>query len=359
MSLHIDVIQSTTPRPRPPAGEPLGFGRYFSDHMFTARWSSELGWHQHAVGPYGSLSLDPAAGVFHYGQAIFEGMKVFARQGDDAALFRPADHAQRMAEGAARVCMPSLPAADLVEAAKALSRLDRSWIPEGPNAALYLRPTLVASEPFLGVRPAQRYVLFIIASPVGSYYAQGQKPVKIWVERDQVRAPRGGLGAVKAGANYVASLQAAETAKRAGYDQVLWLDGHDHAALEEVGTMNVFARIRDVLITPPLSDSILSGITRKSVIALAERAGIAVEERAVRLQELTEAQAKGELQELFGTGTAAVVSPIGELALGADQRLVINGGETGEISRWLYEQITGIQRGELPDPFGWMVSINS
>lgn len=359
MTAQIEVTLTDAPRPRPPAGEPLGFGRYFTDHMFVARWDAARGWHGHQVRPYGSLSLDPASGVFHYGQAIFEGMKAFTRPSGGAALFRADAHAQRMEAGARRVCMPPLPAEDLIEGARALCRADRSWIPtEGANVALYLRPTLVASEPFLGVRPAQQYVLFIIASPVGSYYAQGQKPVRIWVERHQVRAPRGGLGAVKAGANYVASLQAAEAAKKAGYDQVLWLDGCDHATLEEVGTMNVFARIRDVLITPPLSDSILGGITRASIIALAQRHGIAVEERALSVQELVEAHSRGDLQEMFGTGTAAVVSPIGELALGADQKLVICNGETGEMARWLYTQITGVQRGDLPDLDGWMRPID-
>lgn len=351
---HIDITRTTTPRLRPTAD--LGFGRYFSDHMFVADWSTESGWHNPRITPYAPFSIDPAAGVLHYGQAIFEGLKAFRQADGGAAFFRPRRHAQRMIAGAGRVCIPAVPEEDFLAAARALARVEDDWIPSAPNSALYLRPTLIATEAFLGVRPAQRYMFFIIGSPVGSYYAQGQKPVKIYVERTQVRASKGGLGGVKAGANYVASLQAADQAKRAGFDQVLWLDGRDHAFIEEVGTMNLFARLGDTLVTPPLSDSILSGVTRDAVIALAKHANIRVEERPLALQEILDAHTSGHLRELFGTGTAAVISPIGTLCVD-DKNLTINNGETGDTSRWLYEHITGVQRGTTPDTFAWMERI--
>jgi len=357
MSLNIEISKTTTPKTRPAPDTELGFGRVFTDHMFRMDWEAGKGWFEPAIQPYGPLGIDPAAGAFHYGQAMFEGLKCFRRTDGSLAMFRPEKHAQRMATGAPRLCMPVLPPEDMLQAAMALVKIDADWVPAKEGTALYLRPTMVASEAFLGVRPANKYVFFIIASAVGSYYGgKGLKPVRIFVEVQQVRACRGGLGGVKAGANYVASLNAAQRAKKEGYDQVLWLDGQTHELLEEVGTMNLFAVVGDSLVTPPLSDSILPGVTRDSVLALAKDLGLKAEERPISMKELKVASQRGTLKEVFGTGTAAVISPVGELAL-TDEKLVINNGEVGPIATKLYEEITGIQRGTKPDTHGWMVPV--
>lgn len=356
MSLSIAVTRTTSPRPKPDPTAELGFGKYFSDHYFAMDWTTDRGWFDARIVPYAPLSLDPAAGVFHYGQAMFEGLKVFRRSDGSLALFRPEMHAGRMAAGAPRLCMPPPAVEDTLQAARALVKLDAEWVPRKDNTAMYLRPTLIATEGFLGVRPANKYLFFIIASPVGSYYGKGLKPVRIWVEAEQVRASRGGLGAVKAGANYVSSLFAAQRAKADGYDQVLWLDSQAHQLIEEVGTMNLFVVIGNSLITAPLSDSILAGVTRDSVLVLGKELGLTVEERAVSVKELGAAHKAGTLREVFGTGTAAVISSVGELA-SASEKLLINKGEPGPVALKLYEEITGIQRGTKPDRHNWMVPV--
>jgi branched-chain amino acid aminotransferase len=255
--------------------------------------------------------------------------------------------------------MPCPPEADMLEGLHALVKADADWVPSSPGTALYLRPTLIATEGFLGVRPATTFLYFVIASPVGNYYSgKSLKPVRIWVEKNDVRAPRGGLGATKAGANYAASLHAAQAAKKAGYDQVLWLDANEHELIEEVGTMNLFVVIGTTLVTPPLSDSILAGVTRDSVLALADDLGLKVEQRPLSVKELRAAHQAGTLTEVFGTGTAAVISPVGELAF-ANEKLIFNKGEPGPISLKLYERITGIQRGTLPDVHGWMAQLKA
>ncbi|MEW5741166.1 MAG: branched-chain amino acid aminotransferase [Myxococcota bacterium] len=350
--MEIGVTRTTTPKKRPPEAE-LGFGKHFTDHMFRADYTPEQGWHDARVQPYGSLGLDPAAGVFHYGQAMFEGLKAFRGVDGKVRLFRPEANAHRMATGAPRLCMEAPTEADMVKAFHALVRVDVDWVPRASATALYLRPTLVATEPFLGVRPATRFCFFIIASPVGAYFTGGMKAVKIWIEPTEVRAPRGGLGAVKAGANYAASLHAANEAKKKGFDQVLWLDGKDHEFIEEVGTMNFFVVLGRTLVTPPLSDSILAGVTRDSLITLARERGYTVEERALSVKELKSAHKAGIFKEAFGVGTAAVVSPVGELAFGAE-RLVINDGKPGSIAQDLYAELTAIQRAEKPDTHGWL-----
>jgi branched-chain amino acid aminotransferase len=352
MPLEIKTTKTATPKPRP-AESDLGFGRHFTDHAFLADFTEGKGWHDARIVPYPVLSLDPAASVLHYGQAMFEGMKAFRAADGSVHLYRLDKHAARMAEGAPRLCIPPFPVPDFVAAMKAFVSVERDSVPSSAGTSLYLRPTLIADEPFLGVRPSHHYVFFVIASPVGSYYGgDALKPVRIWVEREQVRAPRGGLGAVKAAANYVASLQAAVRAKSAGYDQVLWLDGKDHEFVEEVGTMNLFVVIGDTLVTPPLSDSILAGVTRDSILALAPSLGVKIEERPISMTELTDAHQKGTLREVFGSGTAAVISPVAELALG-DRNLTIGGGKPGEIALRFYEEISGIQRGTKADPGGW------
>ncbi len=354
--MNLPVRQTTTPRPKMKEAD-LGFGRVFADHMLIAEYTAEQGWQNARIEPYGPMSMDPAAGVFHYGQAMFEGLKAFRTADGGVSLFRPEHHCARMQRGAPRLCMPSVEPKLMQAWASQLVKVDEAWVPSSAGTALYLRPTLIATEGYLGVRPASRYTFFIISSPVGAYYAGGVKPVRIWVEREQTRAAHGGLGSVKAGANYAASLLAAQNAKKEGYDQVLWLDADKHEQIEEVGTMNLFAYVGDELVTPPLSDSILAGVTRDCVIQLARDAGIKVVERTITMSEVQAAHAKGSLKEVFGSGTAAVISPVGELALGGKTKLSINKGEVGPLAGRLYEEISGIQRGTRPDKYGWLTKV--
>lgn len=351
MAPAIRYEKTTTPRPRPPVND-LGFGKHFTDHMFQMDWTAEQGWHDPRVVPYGPLSLDPAAAVLHYGQAMFEGLKAFRLPDGGVHLWRLDAHVARMGHGTPRLCMPEPDPAMMAEGIRAVVRTDRDWVPSDPGTALYIRPTLIATEAFLGVRPSNRYLFFVILSPVGSYYGGGLRPVKIWIERGQTRAAPGGLGAIKAGANYAASLEAAMAAKKRGYDQVLWLDAKNHEMLEEVGTMNLFVRIGDELATAPLGDTILAGVTRDSVITLAREMGLEVRERAISVRELAEASQAGTLKEVFGTGTAAVISPVGELAF-EGSKIVINDNRVGELSQKLYDTISAIQGGTAPDPRGW------
>jgi branched-chain amino acid aminotransferase len=320
--------------------------------MFLANYDPERGWHDARVVPHGPITLDPAAAVFHYGQAMFEGLKAFRGGDGQVRLFRADAHCDRLAAGAGRVCMPVVPPELMLAGLHALVDADRDWVPTSPGTSLYLRPTVIGTEGFLGVRPSQRHTLFVISSPVGAYYAEGMNPLRIWVEGRYVRACRGGLGAVKAGANYAASLVAAEEAKKQGYAQVLWLDAHHHRELEEVGTMNVFVRIGDEIITPPLSGSILAGITRDCALTLLRGWGIKTTERAITIEEVAESHLAGKLLEVFGTGTAAVICPVGELGW-KDSRLVIGGGGVGEMASRLYSAITAIQYGLGPDIHGW------
>lgn len=349
MKIQRELAERTKPRPDE---KTLGFGRIFTDHMLVARYEEGKGWHDAKILPYGPLQLDPAAAVLHYGQELFEGMKAYRGKDGKIRLFRPEENCRRMAEGAARLCIPAVPPEEMLEMIVELLEVEKDWVPHSEGTALYIRPTLVATEPFLGVRPSRSYLFFVILSPVGAYYAEGFDPVKIWVEPKFSRAARGGLGAVKAGANYAASLLASEQAKAKGYAQVLWLDASEHRWLEEVGTMNLFLRIGDEVVTPPLGGSILPGITRDSVIRLLRHWDVSVVERPIAIDEVREAHARGTLKEVFGTGTAAVISPVKELCY-KDEALQVGNGEMGELSRRLYDTITGIQYGEIPDPFGW------
>lgn len=354
--LRIEQTLTTTPKPHP-ADADLGFGRHFTDHMFRMSYTAGTGWHDARVVPYQPITLEPSAAVLHYGQEIFEGLKVFRR--DDGALqtFRIDDHCRRFAVSGARMCIPVPTIEDTREAILALVRADASWVPSTQGSALYVRPTLIATEPFLGVRPANEYLFFVIVSPVGAYYAEGQGPVSLWIEERYSRAAPGGTGAAKTGGNYAASLLAASAAKERGYAQVLWLSGSgDARTLEEAGTMNLFVRFADEVVTPPLGDTILAGITRDSALTLLRHWGVPVRERAITLKELRDAHAKGTLKEAFGTGTAAVIAPIGELGSGAGKMKIGDGG-MGELSRRLYDTLTGIQRGTLDDPFGWTARV--
>jgi branched-chain amino acid aminotransferase len=352
MSTAISVQRTPKPRPRPRDDE-LAFGKTFTDHMFLAEWDEGRGWHDARVVPYGPISLDPAACCLHYGQEAFEGVKAF-KSGSGMALFRPKAHAARLARTAARLCMPEVPEALFLDGVKALLREDAAWLPSAAGTSLYVRPFIFATEPFLGVRPAKQVLFAVILSPVGGYFSGAARPLKLWVEQERSRAAKGGIGEAKAAANYVASLLAAEDAKHRGYDQVLWLDGAEKRYVEEVGTMNFFAKIGGTLVTPALEGSILPGVTRDCVIQLAREAGVQVEERKVALAELVAAGKSGTLEEVFGTGTASLVAPIGELAWGADQIRVSGSGALGEKLR---STLAGIQRGEVADKHGWLEKV--
>lgn len=355
MTRPIAITRTSAPKTKPDQND-LGFGRFFSDHQAQMEWTEGAGWGAPRVVPYGPLALDPAAGVFHYGQAMFEGLKAFRQPDGSVKLFRPADHVQRMIIGAPRLCMPAPEADTMLELLRAFVRTDLDWVPSAPMTSLYLRPTLIATDAFLGVRPASKYLFFVIGSPVGAYYSGGLRPVRIWVEQSQTRAARGGLGAVKAGANYVASLYAAHRAKKEGYDQVLWLDSSKHETIEEVGTMNLFVVMGDELVTPPLSDSILAGVTRDSILTLGRDMGLQVSERPITVGELVEGEKNGRLKEVFGSGSAAVVSPVGELAVGT-RKIRPGKGEAGPVCQSLYDAITQIQRGTRPDKHGWLMPV--
>lgn len=351
----IRIEKTTTPRPRPNPSD-LGFGRYFSDHAFHMEWTAGKGWEDPRVVPYGNLALDPAAAALHYGQAMFEGLKAFRVADGSIQIFRLDAHVARMGRGAPRLCMPAPDPELMAEGIRAAVRADADWVPSDPHTSLYIRPTLIATEAFLGVRPSNRYMFFVICSPVGSYYGGGMRPVKIWIEREQTRAAPGGLGGVKAAANYAASLKAAVAAKERGYDQVLWLDAKKHELLEEVGTMNLFVRFDDELVTAPLGDTILAGVTRDCVMALAADHGLTVRERPIAVKELIEGAKSGKLKEVFGTGTAAVISPVGELAIDGE-KVSVGGGVIGDVAQKLYDAITSIQYGKAPDTRGWLTPI--
>jgi branched-chain amino acid aminotransferase len=346
---------SVAKKPRP-ADADLVFGRVFTDHMALADWDESSGWTDPRVMPYANFSLDPAAAVFHYGQEIFDGLKAFRTTDGRVRLFRADRHCRRLAEGAARLCMPAVDTTMMMDLLVVLLRADRDWVPSSPGTSLYVRPTLIATEPFLGVRPSKKYLFFIIASPVGPYHGASFAPAKIWVEDRFVRAAPGGLGAVKAGANYAASLLAAEEAKKRGFDQVLWTDP-EHRHLEEVGTMNMVVVIGDEVITPALDGTILGGITRDSVLTLCRDWGLRVSERRLSVDELLQAESTGRLREVFGCGTAAVITPVGQLGW-KDRAIVINGGQPGDLARRLFGAITDVQYGRVPDTRGWITEID-
>src|SRR5882762_1022564 len=355
MTEPIRIHRSTTRKPKPKDAD-LGFGQIFTDHMFLADFQEEKGWYDPRVEPYGPLSLDPATAVLHYAQAIFDGLKAFRGVDGKIRLFRPQKHVERMNKSAQRLCIPPLDADMALQSLVRLVDVDRDWVPSTVGTSLYIRPTVIASEPFLGVRPAKSYIYFVILSPVGAYYPEGMAPVKIRVEERHVRAVEGGLGDAKTGANYAASLMAGEEAKHEGFTQVLWLDGVHRKYLDEVGTMNIMVKIAGEVITPPLTGTILPGVTRDSVLTLLRDWGSKVSERPVSIHEVAAAHAAGTLEEVFGTGTAAVISPVGELAF-KGRRMVINGGKIGPTTQKLYDAIVGIQYGKLADPHGWMVEV--
>lgn len=337
-----------------PDPENLGFGKFFTDYMFSMDYSNEEGWHNKKIIPYQEISMSPASQVLHYGQAVFEGLKAYKTQ-HGVQLFRPDQNFKRMNRSCERLEIPKIDVEGMVQALKQLVELEKDWIPSGAGQSLYIRPIVFANEPFLGVRPAISYKFLILLSPVGAYYGGGQlSPTKIYVEDEYVRAVRGGVGFAKAAGNYAASLIAQSRAEKLGYDQVLWLDGVEQAYIEEVGSMNIFFVIDNKLVTPELNGSILPGITRKSILELAEHLGYEVEERRISIQEVVDSVKNGSLTEVFGAGTAVVISPVGEIKYKEDV-LTIGDGNTGKITEELYSAYTSIQSGSKEDPFGWCV----
>lgn len=346
----IKVTLTDHPKPKPTSEAQLGFGRSFTDHMFLMDYTVGQGWHDPRIVPYGPLSLDPSCSVFHYGQEIFEGLKAYKGANGEIRLFRPDENFKRMNSSNERLCIPQVDEEFCLLALKKLLTIEKDWIPASEGTSLYIRPFIIGCEPVLGVHPANNYLFIIILSPSGSYYKNGLAPVKIYVEDQYVRAVKGGMGYAKTGGNYAASLKAQQDAK--GFEQVLWLDGVERKYIEEVGSMNVFFVIGDEVVTPVLQGSVLPGITRKSCIAILKDWGCRVSERKLSIDEVEEAAKNGRLKEMFGTGTAAVVSPVGELKYKDD--IIHIGDGIGEITQKLYDELTGIQLGKVPDRFHWI-----
>ena len=349
-------IQRAAQLKEKPDPKTLIFGRTFTDHMFLMNYDAGRGWHDGRIVPYAPLELAPSAMVFHYAQEVFEGLKAYRAPDGGVQLFRPADNGQRLADSCERLCIPPVPVEDFVAAVKALVEVDAGWVPSAPGTSLYIRPFIIATDANLGVHASHTYIFCIITGPVGAYYASGIDPVKIYVESADVRAVRGGTGYAKCGGNYAASIRAGERAEAQGYAQVLWLDGVERKYIEEVGSMNVMFKVDGKIITPKLTGSVLPGITRRSCIQLIRDWGLEVEERLITAQELFDAAKSGKLEEAWGTGTAAVVSPVGEMTWN-DQSVVINGGRIGPVTQKLYDTLTGIQWGTHSDPHGWVVRL--
>ena len=354
--MEIKIIKSGQLKEKPADESTLGFGEIFTDHMFLIDYDTQRGWHNARIEPYHPLELDPAAVSLHYGQEIFEGLKAYRGKDDSIYLFRAIDNCRRMNNSAKRLCMPEIEEGIAMEGLKKLISLDREWVPRTEGTSLYIRPTMIATEAFLGVRPALKCLYYIIIGPVGSYYKEGLNPVKIYVESKYVRAVVGGIGEAKTGGNYAASLLATEEAKKKGFTQVLWLDGCEKKWVEEVGTMNMFFVINNEVLTAPLTGSILGGITRDSVIKILKDWGMKVKEEPVSIDEVVSAAESGRLKEAFGTGTAAVISPVGQITY-KDKDYSIAGGRMGDLSQRLYDEITGIQYGKKPDPYGWVEKV--
>lgn len=354
--LNIRYEKTTAPKELPKEDNPLKFGTIFTDHMFIMNYETGKGWHDARIVPYAPLSLDPSAMVFHYGQEMFEGLKAYKTEDGRTLLFRPDKNIERANNTNRRICIPEIPEEDFLDAIKAVVKTDEAWIPTKPGTSLYIRPFVIATDPFLGVRPSDTYMFIIILSPVGAYYPEGLNPVKIWIEDEYVRAVKGGVGEAKTGANYVASLAAQVKAHDDGYSQVLWLDGVERKYIEEVGAMNIFFKINGTVVTPKLNGSILPGVTRNSVIELCKTWGVPVEERKISVDELYEASNNGSLEEVFGTGTAAVISPVGHLRF-EDHVMQVSDGGIGELSQRIYDTITGIQLGDIEDTFNWTVEV--
>ncbi len=355
--MEIKITRTTAPKQKPEDQSKLGFGKYYTDHMFIMNYDEGQGWHDARIVPYAPFQIDPASMVLHYAQEIFEGLKAYRTADGSIQLFRPEKNMARMNVSCERLCIPLIDEEFAIKAIKELVKVDADWVPSQPETSLYIRPYIFANDVHVGVHPAKHLIFAIILSPVGAYYPNGIEPVKIFVEQKYVRAVVGGTGFTKAGANYAISLKGQEEAEAQGYIQTLWLDGVEKKYIEEVGSMNVFFKIDGEIVTPALVGSILSGITRMSIIELLQSKGYKVSERRLSINELVEAYKAGKLEEAWGTGTAAVISPIGELKYG-DTVMTVNNGKIGEVSQMLYDTLTGIQWGKIKDEFGWTVKID-
>ena len=353
--MEIKITKTTTPSVMPPENE-LGFGKVFTDHMFIMDYSSDKGWHDARIVPFGRISLHPSSTVLHYGAEIFEGLKAYRRADGGVQLFRPMENIKRMNRSAERMSLPEMDEQDALEILTTFVRLEEKWVPKSFGTSLYLRPFMFGNDEMLGVHAVHNATFMLIASPSGSYYKEGINPVSIMIENEDVRTVRGGTGYAKCGGNYAASTRAGERAAKKGYSQVLWLDGVERKYIEEVGAMNVMFKIDGKIVTPMLTGSILPGITRKSCIEVLQGLGYEVEERLLSVDELIEAMESGKLEEAWGCGTAAVVSPIGKLAYG-DKEYVIGGGKIGEVTQNLYDILTGIQWGKKEDIFNWVYKL--
>lgn len=353
--MEIKITKTLTPQQKP-ASDTLGFGKVFTDHMFIMEYSKEQGWHDARIVPFGKIPLHPASTVLHYGAEIFEGLKAYRKADGSVQLFRPTENVKRLNRSAERMCLPTIPEDDALQAIETLVSVEKDWVPHEYGTSLYIRPLLFGNDENLGVHSVKNAMFVIILSPVGSYYAEGINPVKIMIESEDVRAVRGGTGEAKCGGNYAASSRAGERAEEKGYSQVLWLDGVERKYIEEVGAMNVMFKIGGTIVTPKLVGSILPGITRKSCIELLKAEGYKVEERLLSVDELVSALENGRLEEAWGCGTAAVVSPIGELAY-KDKKYTVNGGKIGDVTQHLYDELTGIQWGKKEDTHGWCCPI--
>jgi branched-chain amino acid aminotransferase len=353
----LDIAVTRTTKPGIiPAVDNLGFGHHFTDHMFVMDYETGRGWHNPSIVPYDEFCIYPSAMVLHYGQAIFEGMKAFRTEKNEITLFRAKDYLNRFNRSAEILCIPQVDTKVVHEGLIKLIQLEKSWVPGKLGTSLYIRPFIFATDPYVGVKVSDTYKLYIILSPSGAYYAGGFDPVSIKVEDKYVRAVHGGLGEAKTPANYAASLRAQVEAKKQGFTQVLWLDAVERKYIEEVGTMNIFFKINGELITPALTGSILGGITRRTVLELARQWGVAATERTITIEEVYAANEKGLLEEVFGSGTAAVISPVGELSW-KGQKIVINGNKTGPFAQKLFDQVTGLQYGKVEDTLGWVETV--
>ena len=355
MKYNFEIHKTDKPKEKPDQNN-LGFGKYFSDHMFVMEYSTEKGWHDGKIVPYGPLALEPASAVLHYAIEMFEGMKAYKTKEGRVLLFRPEMNAKRSNITCERLCIPPMDEELYVAAIKALVDFEKDWIPQGGGKALYIRPFIIADEVFVGLRPANHFLFIVFLSPVGSYYAGGLSPTKLLVEDEYIRAAPGGTGYAKVGGNYAGTLIAQKKAIAMGCDQVLWLDGIEKKYVEEIGASNAFFVIDGEVITPPAEGTILKGITRDSSMQLLKKWGYKVSERKISIEEVFNACESGKLDEAFATGTAAVISPVGELTW-KDRKIVINGGKIGTLSQKLYDELYKLQSGEIEDHMGWSVEI--
>jgi len=353
--MELTITQAEQLKPKPDETK-LGFGTLFTDHMFNMDYNPDKGWYNPRIEPYAPFEMDPATMVLHYGQGVFEGLKAYRTGAGNIQLFRPRKNFTRLNNSNRMLCIPEFDEAFALDALKQLLTLEKDWVPHAPETSLYIRPTIIATDPFLGVRASHTYRFYIILSPVGAYYPEGFNPIKIWVTRDHVRAVRGGVGEAKTLGNYAASLYAGDRAHQEGYTQVLWLDGVEQNYVEEVGSMNIFFVIDDGIVTPMLNGSILPGITRDSVIRMARQWGMQVAEKQISIDEVVQAHESGKLTEIFGSGTAAVISPVGELKYG-EKIIAVGDGKVGPVANKLYQSIVDIQYGKAEDTPGWIEAV--